>query len=109
LKLPNQSSFNEVLLEAIGEALVVIGEPAKKILYFHIQNKYLLKPNEISSKPELLILALKNVLGVGGCFVEALIVKKLCEKYQLDYNQYKNLKTEEAIEKIRQVLNYKIT
>jgi hypothetical protein len=105
LKLPKQSIFDEVLLEAIGEALLVIGESAKKILFFHIQNKYLLKPEEISSKPELLLLALKNVLGEGGSFVEPLILKKICEKYRLNYDQYKNLKTEEAIEKIRQVVS----
>jgi hypothetical protein len=101
VKCNNKSSFDEVLLEAIDEALIVIGEPAKKILYFHIQSKYLLKPENISSKPELFILALKNVLGEGGCYVETLILKKICEKYHLDNEIFKSMKLEEAIEKIR--------
>ncbi len=97
-----QVNVDQVLVGAIDEALMVIGEPAKKILYFHIENKYLLKPEDIPKKPELFNLALKSLLGAGGVYVEALILKKVCKEFGVEYDTLKDAQFEEAIRAIRQ-------
>ncbi len=100
--ISKQVNVDQVLVGAIDEALMVIGEPAKKILYYHIENKYLLKPEDIPKKPELFTLALKSLLGAGGAYVESLILKKVCKEFGVEYESVKNTQFDEAIRVIRQ-------
>lgn len=96
-----ERNFERVLLEAIDEALAMLGESVKKIVYFHVENKYLLKAEDIPKQPELFILAIKSLLGTGGTYIESLVLKKLCEEYRLDYESFANTPLEEAIQQIR--------
>jgi hypothetical protein len=52
--------------------LNAIGEPAKKIFNFHIENKYAIKP-KIFQKTGAFVVALKTLLGAAGTYVESLI------------------------------------
>ncbi len=100
-----QRNVDEVIVGAIDEALLVIGEPAKKILYYHIENKYLLKPEDIPKKPELFIVALKSLLGAGGVYIESLILKKVCKELGVPYESLKSSQFEDALKEIRQNIN----
>jgi hypothetical protein len=99
----NKRNFDEVLGKAIDQALMLTGESVKKIIYYHIETKYLLKPEDISKNPELFVLALRSLLGSGSAYIESLILKKVCEAYNIDRDdlvcahQY-----EEGIKLIRQ-------
>ncbi|MDT8781626.1 MAG: hypothetical protein IAX22_03130 [Candidatus Bathyarchaeota archaeon] len=99
----DRNDFDKALGQTIDESLNAIGEPAKKIFYFHVENKYTLKQQDISKNPELFVLALKNLLGAAGTYVESLILKKICEKYDIEYEKLKNLSFEDAIKEIRKI------
>jgi hypothetical protein len=101
----NRRNFDEVLSEAIDQALTSIGESVKNILYYHIQTKYFLKPEDISKNPDLFVLALKSLLGKGSSHLEELILKKVCEAYKLDWGSLVNDKFEESIKLIRQKIS----
>lgn len=97
------NELNKALLESIDQALNVIGDSAKKILYFHIDKQFSLKPEAFAEKPELFILATKQILGVGAKMVESLILNNLCKKLAIDYSTVEALTFEQAIEKIKQI------
>lgn len=97
------NELNKALLESIDQALNIIGEPGKKILYFHIDKQFSLKPAAFAEKPELFILATKQILGVGAKMVESLILNNLCKKLAVDYAKVESLTFEQAIEKIKQM------
>jgi hypothetical protein len=102
--LSDQNNFDKVLGQTVDESLNAIGEPAKKIFYFHIENKYAIKPEDISKNPELFVVALKTLLGAAGTYVESLILKKVCEKYDIEYETLKTLSFEKAIKEIRKIV-----
>ena len=97
--------FDEVLSEAIEQALTVMGESVKKIVYYHIQTKYLLKPEDISKNPDLFVLAIESLLGKGSACIEELILIKICEAYKLDYKNFVSEKFEESIKLLRKESN----
>lgn len=97
-----KAKFDTELLQAIDEALMVLGESGRKIVYFHVENKYLIKTQDIPENPELFILAVKALLGVGGgTYIETLVLKKVCEKYNLEFENLKNKQFELALPEIR--------
>jgi hypothetical protein len=98
----NNNKFDYALRVAIDQALNVIGEPAKKILYYHLENKFCLKPQVYAENPELFILATRKLLGVGAEIIEVQILKNLCRECKVNLEEIKGLKIEEAIEKIKQ-------
>jgi hypothetical protein len=98
----SENELNKALLESIDQALNVLGEPVKKILYFHIDKQFCLKPDAFAEKPELFILATRQILGVGAKMVESLILKNLCKKLAVDYAKVEALTFTQGIEKIKQ-------
>ena len=99
--MQNDKKFDETLLQAIDEALATLGEPIKKIVYFHIENKYLLKVQDIPDNPELFALALNSLLGAGGAYIETLVLKKICQRFGLKFERLEHAKFELALEELK--------
>jgi hypothetical protein len=78
--VPKKSkSFDELLLEAIDDALSSLGESVKQSIYFHIQNKFVAR-NEIPTRIQDFQGGLEKIFGVGAQFIEILIMKNLHAK-----------------------------
>lgn len=73
------SNFDDLLLEAIDEALSSLGESVKQSIYFHIQSKFVIK-NEIPTHIQDFQGGLEKIFGVGAQFIEILIMKNLHAK-----------------------------
>ncbi|MCW3999257.1 MAG: hypothetical protein NWE93_03365 [Candidatus Bathyarchaeota archaeon] len=101
----NLRNFDEVLTQAIDQALLAIGEPVKEIICYHIQTKYSLKPDDISKQPDLFVCAMRNLLGAGSTYIEELILKKVCESYGLDCCFTVGEKFEDSIKLIQQKIS----
>ncbi|NIO37343.1 hypothetical protein GTO27_06520 [Candidatus Bathyarchaeota archaeon] len=69
--------FEEILLEAIDEALDSLGESAKQAIYFHIENKFKIPRSEIPQKIDDFAEGLENIFGMGAQFLEILIMNRL--------------------------------
>ena len=79
-KVPKKTKdFNELLLEAIDEALNSLGESVKQSIYFHIENKFVSKQN-IPDKIQDFQGGLEKIFGAGAQFIEILIMKNLHAK-----------------------------
>jgi hypothetical protein len=78
-------TFDDALIQAVDEGLMSFGESVKQIMYFHLNNKYSIKREDIPKKPECFILALQSLLGMGASSITILVLKILCKKYGLNY------------------------
>jgi hypothetical protein len=74
--------FNKILLEAIDEALLTLGELAKSSLYLHLQNDFALPKNQIPFRIVDFVDALERIFGQAALQLQILIMKCLNEKVQ---------------------------
>jgi len=86
----NSKRFDELLLVSIDEALVSLGESAKQSIYFHIENNFKVKRNDIPENLTLFQTGLEKIFGVGARFIEILIMKNLYGKVGRRFSVEKN-------------------
>ncbi|MCW4005172.1 MAG: hypothetical protein NWF04_01030 [Candidatus Bathyarchaeota archaeon] len=94
--------FDDVLLQAIEDGLTNLGESPKQIVYFHLEKKFSLKKEDIPKHLENFSLALQSIFGVGGRSIETMILKSLCLKYGINYDDLKHTEFLGAIKEIKQ-------
>jgi hypothetical protein len=69
--------FDGLLLNAIDVAFISLGESIKKSIYFHLEEQFELKRDQIPNKLAKFQEALEQVFGSGARFLEILIMKNL--------------------------------
>jgi hypothetical protein len=69
--------FDELLLAAIDNAFFSLGESVKKSIYFHLEEQFGLKRNQIPSQLKKFQTANEQIFGSGARFLEILIMKNL--------------------------------
>ncbi len=74
--------FEKILLEAVDEGLSSLGESSKLAVYFHLQENFNVKKEEIPCNVEAFADAMERIFGQGANFLEILIMKRLHEKIQ---------------------------
>ncbi|MGD6809308.1 MAG: hypothetical protein ACQCN3_06370 [Candidatus Bathyarchaeia archaeon] len=77
---PKAKEFDELLLSAIDNAFLSLGESVKKSIYFHLEEKFNLKKEQIPLKLNKFQEALEQIFGSGARFLEILIMKNLYMK-----------------------------
>ncbi|NWF87793.1 hypothetical protein HXY32_08320 [Candidatus Bathyarchaeota archaeon] len=83
----SQNFFKQILLEAVDEGLLTRGESGRKAVYFHLQNLYALKREDIANKPEVFVEGLRKIFGVGATVIEKATMKSLCQKLGIEYEE----------------------
>lgn len=77
-----ERDFEKILLEAVDEGLSSLGESSKLAVYFHLQENFDVKKEEISRNVEAFADAMEKIFGQGANYLEILIMKRLHEKIQ---------------------------
>lgn len=77
--------FEDVLLEAIDKALSTLGENVKKVIYFHLAQKFMIAQQDIPYRIEDFSDVLEQIFSVGARNLEILIMAKLHEKINYVY------------------------
>jgi hypothetical protein len=72
-------AFEKLLVAAVEDSFSSLGESPKQAIFFHLENTFKIKGQEILSKLASFDEALRNFFG-SEAGLETLIVKKLCEK-----------------------------
>lgn len=85
--------FERLFLEAVDEALASLGESAKQSVFFHLENKFEIKRNEIPKRIEDFAEGLEKIFGAGAQYLEILIMKGLYERIgrPLEWDKCKEL------------------
>ena len=81
----NHKKFEKILLEAVDEALSVLGENVKTTIYFHLEHKFFIAKQEIPYRIDDFSNALEHIFNVGARNLEILVMKKLHEKITCSY------------------------
>jgi hypothetical protein len=75
--------FNKLLLEAIDEALLSLGEAVKNSIYSHLQNDFKIKRNEIPDRICEFSDILHKIFGLGAVRLEVKCMKNISEKIKV--------------------------
>lgn len=79
--------FNKMLLEAIDDGLMRIGDGIKEALYYHVERKYRIKRIQVPHRLKAFHRALVGLLGAGAEVVEAQIYLSLCDRLGLNLEE----------------------
>jgi len=72
--------FNSIMLEAVDEALSFLGESAKRAIYYHLEEKFKIRREEIPVKIDDFAEAIEEIFGMGAKIIEMQIMKSLYKK-----------------------------
>jgi hypothetical protein len=85
VKRRREKKFNAILLKAVDEALLTLGENAKLSLYFHLETKFSISKKDIPDRISDFSYALEQIFGLAARHLEILIMKCLNEKINCKY------------------------
>ena len=85
-----EDQWAQLLLEVVDEGLLILGESARKSIYFHLQSTYSLAREDIPNKPDVFAEGLRKIFGAGAKVIEESIVKILYSKLEIEYEERKN-------------------
>jgi hypothetical protein len=105
----SKRDFEKLLLEAVDEGLSSLGQSSKRAIYFHLEEGFKVKREEIPCKVEVFTEAIEKMFGVGADYLEVLIMKRLHEKIGgvLDSNEIATFTFAEYIEAVKRNLRRK--
>jgi hypothetical protein len=69
--------FDKILLNAIDNSFFSLGESVKRSIYYHLEEQFKIKRNQIPNKLDKFQLAIEQIFGSGARFLEILIMKNL--------------------------------
>jgi len=96
-------SFEQILLNAIDDALMNLGESCRTILYTYLAAALSLKKDQIPENLEEFTVAMKDIFKQGEKVVNGLILKVLCEKLGCNYDDIRDKNFTDAVEQVREM------
>jgi len=98
--------FRNLLLEAVDEALSILGETSKSAIFFFIKEKFGLRKEAIPHNLEEFSNALRTIFGDTGCFfLEEQILNRLYARLGLIYQKRPNQNFSECIRTVYELLH----
>ena len=72
--------FEKALFEAVDEGLAWLGDAARRTIYYHLENDFNIRRQDIPHKIEGFANAIEKIFGAATALLEIQIMKKLFEK-----------------------------
>jgi hypothetical protein len=94
-------SFERVLPDAVSESFLVLGEARRVTVYNLLETDTSIKKEEIPSRLGDFSSSIRKIFDAGGPVVERLIVKKPCQRLDLEYQAFKQGDFQTAVEQCR--------
>ena len=82
-KQSRHKSFDQILLDAIDEALSSLGENVKFSIYFHLEDLFKIRKQEVPSRLSDFSNALEKIFGLGARHLEIMFMKNLHDKIKV--------------------------
>jgi hypothetical protein len=79
---PRENSFETAMIEAVDEGFAPFGHSSKQAIYFHLENTFKIKKQEIPYKIEEFADAIEQIFGAGAKLIEIRIIEVLHERIQ---------------------------
>lgn len=98
-----------IVLEAIDEALSVLGEKGKNAVYYFFEREYLLEKEDIPKNLTKFDDCLRLVFGVGANVLEKHIISTLMKKASVELELNSDLDFVESMEIVRGIIRKRIS
>ncbi len=79
--------FDQIVLEAVDEALSTFGESCKQAIYHYAETRHQTKREEICNKTEAFDNALKDLFGTGAELISQSTAKSIYERLGLSFKE----------------------
>jgi len=98
----NEGQFAKILIEATDHGLLVLGESARKSIYFHLEKDFSLTKEKIPENTEAFAKGLASIFGAGALVIEKAILESLHSKLGLRYEEKTNSRFTESLRKAKE-------
>jgi hypothetical protein len=102
-------NFQKTLLTAVEEGLSTLGDSSKQAILFHLENSFKIKREEIPTNLTEFKKALEKIFGPGAPYIEKLILKRLHDKLNLEFENSENLDFLNSVENARKIFPEEVT
>jgi len=86
-----QGKFNRVLLDAIDGGLSSLGDSPREAIFYHLETSFRLKKENIPLNLSEFQQALERIFGPGAPYIEKLIIRCLCERLGLGFEEHEHV------------------
>ena len=83
----SNKKFNNAFLRAVDFAFETLGKSCKQALYFHLENSFHVRRENVSDKVEDFGEALELIFKDGVIYLKKLVLKKLCEDLGVKFEE----------------------
>jgi len=98
-----RSDFEETLCEIVDESLkAIFTEAATRIIYQHLAMNYDLQPENIAENVEVFEEGLRAFLSSGAQVIESIIIKRLYQHYNLDFENKEGFAFTDYVKELKQ-------
>lgn len=80
--------FDSILGQSIDEAMNVLGDPGKQVVYLYLDRSFSLKKEEMVTRVEELTIYWEKMFGIGTNFLYDLILRIVSHKLSMDYGLF---------------------
>lgn len=94
--------FEKLFMEAVDEALKVLGESCRQMIFFHLEKSYSIKRHDIPKKPEAFAAGLEKIFGAGASVLQKLILENLYSKLGSRYKDKKDYTFADYLNDVKQ-------
>ncbi|MEM3403437.1 MAG: hypothetical protein QXJ17_02635 [Nitrososphaeria archaeon] len=101
--MKESSPFDLMVQEAVDKALSVLGEGAKKAVYYYVETYYGLRKEEIPKNLEKFHEALHLLFGVGTYALERHISHCIEERFKVKLPRDEDFDLAEFVEKVKAI------
>jgi len=83
-------NFRRILIDALNDGMLLLGESSRLAIYIHIEKKYGIKPDVFPEQLERFSKGLQDIFGVGAKILEQSVAKSLYSKLGLGFKEHEN-------------------
>ena len=84
-------NFSRIVLAAIEEGLSSLGNSPREAIFYHLEASFQLKKEDIPLNLTEFKQALEKIFGPGAPYIEKLIIRQLCQKLGLNFEEDENV------------------
>jgi hypothetical protein len=81
------AEFHDVLLEAVDEGLLALGESVRQAIYRHMDRRYSIRREDLPEKADEFAEALRDMLGAASEVLLKYMARRLYAKLKLGYEE----------------------
>ena len=91
-------------MEAVDEGFLALGDSIRQAIYWHLENRFSIKQNEIPNKLKEFMEALKNMFGSGAEILLKIIIKRFYIKLNLKFKDVEGWSFIDYIENAKKLI-----